>query len=355
MRQVTNECPACGGRFVFLERDIGLPSNCPHCKFDVLLQPPPQAGGIFGAFFKRLFVGPHKPQAHQPSPPLLERPEANEVPSTARSVNAPPLRAPSPEAKKTLSLAAGKRDLILALEPMIPKHFQEGDRSLISREFKDADMAHKAVETFCDSGAFNYRCSDRGAAIFYFICAVEIDPNCFEAWHNIGVALNDLRDYDRALQAFSFALEANPKHAVSWLDLGTLHLSKKRYREAVDAFRHSTEIQPTSLEAWTGLGTALSRFMQVAEANEAFRRAVELKPDDVRSWKELAMGLALESKYDAALEATQTALQLTPDDTELQTFRSNLMNRSSRESFFGRLRYHVWKEYLERERDIKLS
>ena len=213
MKHVRNQCPACGGRFDFLEQDIGLPSNCPHCRFQVLLQPPPQASGIFGTFFKRLFASPHKCQENYPIPRTLPRPEAKEVPSPARSLSTAPIPSGPLEEKDASSLTAGKRELILALEPLIPERFR-GDRSLIKSACKDddADMAAKTVEMFCHQGAFSYRAGDRGAAVFNFVCAVEIAPDCSEAWHNIAVVLNDLGDYDHAARASSFAIEANPTH-----------------------------------------------------------------------------------------------------------------------------------------------
>jgi tetratricopeptide (TPR) repeat protein len=353
MKHVRNQCPACGGRFDFLEQDIGLLSICPHCKFQVLLQPPPQARGIFGGFFKQLFAKPHKRQENQPSLPTLPSPEAKEVPSPTHRVSTAPIPSRSSEDNDASILTAGKRELILVLEPLIPEHFR-GDRSLIKSACKDADIAAKTVETFCQQGEYSYHCDDRGGAVFKFVCAVEIDPDCYRAWHNIAVIFNDLGDYDHAVQASSFGIQANPNHLASWLGLGTLHLSRKRYREAVSAFRHSTEIQPTSSEAWSGLGTALAKSLQYAAANDALRRAVELKPDDVTLWKDLAAGLLVESEYDAALEATQMVLKLTPDDTEWQNVCAILMN-PSRKSFYAGLRYYIVKEHLERERGIKLD
>ena len=357
MKHIKNICPACGGRFEFLELDIGCPSNCPYCKFQVFLQPPPQAGGILGEFFKRHFSNPHKPQEHHPSPLALPSPEAKEVPSPARSVDTPPIPAPSREARDVPGQAPAKRDFIMSLEPLTPKDCHGKLSTMAFPWIKDAPSARKFAQMCCYHGRLSsYRPEDTPQAIQNFAFALLVDPNCAEAWHHLGIALFGLGNHDGAVRALSYAIEANPKDATSSLYLGNLHISRKRYREAAGALKRSTEIDPTCQEAWHGLGIALSNLMQMAGANDAFRHAVELKPDDVGSWKHLALGLAVESEYDAALEAAQAALRLAPNDAEVQGFCASLMMEpSGRESFFGGLRYHIWQEYLERERGIKLD
>jgi hypothetical protein len=42
MKYLTNTCPACGESLEFSEHEIGREWNCPHCKFGVVLQPPPE-------------------------------------------------------------------------------------------------------------------------------------------------------------------------------------------------------------------------------------------------------------------------------------------------------------------------
>jgi tetratricopeptide (TPR) repeat protein len=244
-----------------------------------------------------------------------------------------------------------KHGLIAALKPLIPAEFQ-GKTDKLKNALADKPV-EKVSQFFCETGAINYRCGEKGMAALDFLLALEVNPNSFEALHNVGVVFNDLGDYGRAEVAYVAAIQANPKYLASWLDLGQIYLRREYYYGGVLAFNQATEIDPNSAEAWKGLGIALSGTLNFQKATEANSRALELKPDDAEVWMIFALGLALESKFDGAIEAARTALGLNPDDTEAGPFLAELLKPATREQFFDKVRYALLKRHLEK-RGVKI-
>jgi tetratricopeptide (TPR) repeat protein len=244
-----------------------------------------------------------------------------------------------------------KQDLIAALKPLLPAEFQ-GKTDLLKNAIADKPV-EKTSQFFCETGVLNYRCGDKGMAALDFLLALEVNPNSFEALHNVGVVFNDLGDYGHAEVAYVAAIQANSKYLVSWLDLGQIYLKREYYYGGVLAFNQATEIDPNSAEAWKGLGIAFSSTLDMQKATEANRRALELKSDDAEVWMNFAMGLALESKFDAAIQAAQTALGLDPDYTEAKPFLAELLKPATREKFFDIVRYTLLKRHLEK-RGVKI-
>ena len=53
-------------------------------------------------------------------------------------------------------------------------------------------------------------------------------PEFGDAWHYLGVAYANLKDYDNAIQAYRDALSMQPENAQAWYDLGLTSGDRKQ-------------------------------------------------------------------------------------------------------------------------------
>jgi len=107
---------------------------------------------------------------------------------------------------------------------------------------------------------------------------LQIEPENYIAWHNLGVALCQLGLDERALQAFD--LPCRHDYVESYLSCGTALRNLGRYREALIAFSHTFALDPKHPTAYSNYGNTLREFLEPELAIPFMQIARRLKPND---------------------------------------------------------------------------
>ena len=137
---------------------------------------------------------------------------------------------------------------------------------------------------------------DRGLAVQFFEeaqRAVSADP---AVWRNLGQALSDLGELDRAADALTKALRLSPRCADAWNDLGSVCSRKGDLAGAVAAFLDAVSLDPGDGRAWFNLAVARVRQLDPPAARQAYRR---LKAADPARAEEFLGWVARESRLGA--------------------------------------------------------
>jgi len=143
--------------------------------------------------------------------------------------------------------------------------------------------------------------------------ALRINPEKANTWNNLGIAYKNLNRYNDAIEAFRQALRINPEYAGALYNLGNAYNKLKRYDDAVEAYRQALRINPEYFDAWHGLGTAYGHLKRYYEAIEAFRQALRINPEHVNALYNLGNAYGLLKRYGEAIEAFHQALRINPD------------------------------------------
>jgi len=102
----------------------------------------------------------------------------------------------------------------------------------------DVGLYNKGVEAF-DRGNFP-------AAKSYYQQAVAKNPNNFEAYHGLGLALIQLKQYEAARQAFEDAVDLNPDYAEAHYGLGIVYPLLGNKTAAATHFWKYLELKPNA-------------------------------------------------------------------------------------------------------------
>jgi tetratricopeptide (TPR) repeat protein len=108
--------------------------------------------------------------------------------------------------------------------------------------------------------------------------AVSADPSHGHAPVALAVALSRSERNDEAVAVLRAAVERNPGDVWAQLNLGATLLKAGRPKEAVAPFETVTHDQPANVRAWLGLGNALRSLDRRREAGEAYHRVIEQDP-----------------------------------------------------------------------------
>lgn len=108
---------------------------------------------------------------------------------------------------------------------------------------------------------------------------VGFDPDCAEAYANLGIVHENLHEFGPAEQCYRRSILLNPGHAQVHSNLGILLARQSRFIEAETAYRHALLVDPASPAAWSNLGVLLASLKREDEAERCYRAALRRNPD----------------------------------------------------------------------------
>lgn len=181
--------------------------------------------------------------------------------------------------------------------------------------------------------------------------AILDDPGDATLRADLGVALENMEDYDGAAQAYAAAaalepenpiyhfnqgavaqaqgrgndaanhyldtLEREPMFAEAYYNLGTLFYEAGHPEIAAEHYANALKARPHYAEAASNLGLTLRRLDRMDEAIEHFRLALRLRPDLAMAHSNLGLTLSEAGKYDEALACFAQALSMEPNSSAL--------------------------------------
>ena len=160
--------------------------------------------------------------------------------------------------------------------------------------------------------------------------ALEIDPDDFAAWAQLGQLLHEeLERFDEAESAYRKAVEINDDYRWwAWAHLGQLlHQELERFDEAEGAYRKAVEINGDYAWAWAHLGQLLNEKLErYDEAENAFCKAVEIDPDHGWACGQLAGILTKLHRWRDVLEVIAPVLDDGADYEEAVDASTRIMS-----------------------------
>ncbi len=144
------------------------------------------------------------------------------------------------------------------------------------------------------------------------------NPGCWMAHYNLGIALNDQGDADRAIAHYREAVELRPSYAEAHYNLGRLLAQKGHLDEAIVHYEKALEINPADAEAHNNLGATLFANGHVDEAIAHYRKALAIQPDYADASCNLASALLSNGDLDGAIAYYSACLAILPNQAEAQ-------------------------------------
>jgi tetratricopeptide (TPR) repeat protein len=149
-------------------------------------------------------------------------------------------------------------------------------------------------------------------SVSLFEHALAVDPENALAHMNLGVALTDRGELDRAATHLEASLRIRPAQAEAENALGNLWLDRGDALRAAEHYAAALHLAPTYAVALNNLGFAVAKQGRFAEAIPYYERALRI--DDRHALAENNLGVALARTGDmaAARAHFETALRLDP-------------------------------------------
>jgi tetratricopeptide (TPR) repeat protein len=118
--------------------------------------------------------------------------------------------------------------------------------------------------------------------------ALELAPDFYQGWMDLGLAQQELDKLDEAQQSYRRAGRLEPAAAAPHVAIGTTLAMSGRHAEAETAFRQALEREPRNAGSLTGLGHVLKTVGKQEEAIRFYRDCISHNPLHGEAWWSMA-------------------------------------------------------------------
>ena len=166
--------------------------------------------------------------------------------------------------------------------------------------------------------------------IFWYIKAIELNPNDASAYFNLGYTYSDKQDYLKAIDCYTKFIELNPTSAAAYNNLGNSYSDMQEYNQAIECYTKAIELNP-NYAAYNGLGNVYSDMQEYNQAIEYYNKSIELDPNYAVAYNNLGYTYSNIQEYFKAIDYFTKSIEL---DHDYGTAYYNLGNT-----------YHCLKDY----------
>ena len=150
-------------------------------------------------------------------------------------------------------------------------------------------------------------------AVLGYRRAIELEPDSFRAYNNLGTLFASLKDGDTALTFLHAALALNPGVAEIHNNVGNVHLARSDLPAAIASYRAAIRLEPNKAVYHNHLGNALRLAGDFPGAERAFEKALFCDPSYAEASVNLGFTLAEQGKFATIEEHYRRALRVKPD------------------------------------------
>ncbi|MES2498752.1 MAG: tetratricopeptide repeat protein [Pseudomonadota bacterium] len=149
-------------------------------------------------------------------------------------------------------------------------------------------------------------------AVSHYGVAVDLAPDYFEAWNNLGNALTGQGRLDEAVVSFDQAIQANPDYAEAHMNRGIALRRLTRFRESLASYERSIRLNPSCAEAYNNRGNTLLALNRSDDALADYARAIGLKPGFADAYLNRGNAFLAQQRFEAAIDSYDEAIGRAP-------------------------------------------
>lgn len=155
---------------------------------------------------------------------------------------------------------------------------------------------------------------------------IELDPSDPIGLYNYALALSNLERDDESIAFYEKVIKISPDHAQAWINLGSILSNSEKREEAIPYFEKGLKLEPNNDVALTSMGITLFYLKRYNDAIYYFDRVLSLDPNDVDALLGKADALSELGDTLESLDLLERAIRLKPDykkkltDPEFQSF-----------------------------------
>jgi protein O-mannosyl-transferase len=142
--------------------------------------------------------------------------------------------------------------------------------------------------------------------------ALEGNPGCWAVHNNLGVALANKGEYDRAVECYEEAARLRPCFGEPLVNIGNAFLARGKSQEAIAAYLRAMQADPECATAPYRLGRFYDEIGEPLKAEENLSQALKIKPRFPEALNSLGVLKAQRGDFLGAIQLFEQALEIRP-------------------------------------------
>lgn len=118
--------------------------------------------------------------------------------------------------------------------------------------------------------------------------ALEIAPDFYQGWMDLGLARQEQDKFELSLEAFKRVMRLEPNRPQGYVAAATINAMHGHHDEAISLFQKGLEKSPTHAGALSGMGHVLKTVGRQEAAIDSYRKCVQHNKDHGESWWSMA-------------------------------------------------------------------
>jgi len=125
-------------------------------------------------------------------------------------------------------------------------------------------------------------------AAFFYIKALELNPECAHTHFNLGQAYFWSKNYQKALTAYKQTIRLQPEHALAYAQIGKLLYDVRQYEDAIAPLKRTLSLNPNNVDARLTLARSYNNMHSYSESLACLLAGLALDPANLNLNFELA-------------------------------------------------------------------
>lgn len=172
-------------------------------------------------------------------------------------------------------------------------------------------------DSYFNSANDKFRQGNTPSAIEDYKKTIELNPQCHQAFLNLGLAYAQIQKWDESIEVLEKAIKLDPNYAKAYLHLGISYNQKDKHEKAISHLKKALEFNPTSHDALINLARALCASSLFDESINIYNKALEHHPKDTALLLELGNTLNMNNQTEQALNIYYTLIEIIPGNASV--------------------------------------
>ncbi len=142
---------------------------------------------------------------------------------------------------------------------------------------------------------------------------LKTNPNYAGAHNNLGIVLNELGEYQKAISSYVKAIQIQPNYAAAHYNLGNTLKKLGEYQKAMSSYERAIQIQPNYVDAHYNLGNTLKELGEHQKAMSSYERAIQINSNHVDAHNNLGLAFYALGEHQKAMSSYEKAIQIQPN------------------------------------------
>ena len=143
-----------------------------------------------------------------------------------------------------------------------------------------------------------------------------INPNHMQALNNLGNVLEQLREYQEAINCYEKTIGIDPNFAGGHNNIGIIFKTLGDNHKAITFYEKAIEIDPNYTAALYNLGVVLQELREDEKAKNYYKKAIEIDPNYSKALNNLGVIFKDLGEYLKAKDCHEKAIKINPNFAE---------------------------------------